>query len=60
MRQTPLGLLIAFLTLGVLAPAALAQPTPEALEAFVDSVVQGQLDATGIPGATVAVVLDGD
>ena len=60
MRRAPRTLLIAFLTLGLLAPAALAEPTPETLEALVDAVVQGQLDATGIPGATVAVVLGGD
>ena len=60
MRPTPRRLLIAFLICGALVPAALAQPTPERLAALVDTVVQGQLDTSGIPGATVAVVLAGD
>lgn len=63
MRATIGSLLIAFLLLTVLAPMALAapaQPTPETIEALVDSVVQGQLDATGVPGATVAVVFGGE
>ena len=63
MRATIGSLLIAFLLLAVMTQTALAtpaQPTPEMVEALVDAVVQGQLDATGVPGATVAVVLGGE
>jgi CubicO group peptidase (beta-lactamase class C family) len=63
MRRTHHSLSIVFLTLVMLAPAALAAPmelSAETVEALVDAVVQGQLDASGIPGATVAVVLGGD
>ena len=63
MRTTVNGLLVAFLMLGGLASTALAssvEPTPETVEALVGSVVQGQLDASGIPGATVAVVMNGE
>ena len=62
--RTRLGsLLVTFLVLGVLAASALATseaPTPETLQALIDPLVQAQLDASGIPGATVAVVLGGE
>ena len=57
------GLLVALTMLSTIAPAAWAVPselTPETVAALVDSVVLGQLDASGIPGATVAVVLGGE
>ena len=63
MQATAIRLLAALLTLVLLAPAALAtaaDPPPEALEALIDSVVRTQLEAAGIPGATVAVVRDGE
>jgi len=63
MRPINRSLLIVCLTLGMLTPAALAADqglTTGSVRALVDSVVQGQLDATGIPGATVAVVLGGE
>jgi len=63
MNRTHCSLLIAFLTLVTLSQAAQAadeELTTGSVRALVDSVVQGQLDASGIPGATVAVVLGGD
>lgn len=63
MRRPFPRLLLASLILVASAPTAwtaAAQPTPEALTALIDAVVPGQLEAAGIPGATVAVVLDGE
>ncbi len=62
MKATFGSLLVAFVLLAALAPSAhatAAEPTPETLQALVDAIVQGQLASSGIPGATVAVVLGG-
>jgi CubicO group peptidase (beta-lactamase class C family) len=63
-----LGLVIIFLTLGVASASSINSvvasnttgPTdPGELEAFMDEAVNAQLEAHHIPGATVAVVKDG-
>jgi CubicO group peptidase (beta-lactamase class C family) len=62
MRPATVGFFVALLLLAW-APTALAtaaDPTPERVEALVDAVVQRQLAAAGIPGATVAVVRGGE
>ena len=63
MSEPIIRLLVASLMLVALAPTTLATaagPTPAAVEALVDTVVQGQLAASGIPGAAVSVVRDGE
>ena len=64
MRTRLVKLLLTFLPLGALTPsAALTVPvelSPETIAALVDEIVPTQLNAEGIPGATVAVVLGGE
>ena len=57
------GLLVALTMLSTIVPAVRAMPTelsPETVAALVDEIVPAQLSAAGIPGASVAVVLDGE
>ncbi len=63
MQRTMSGLravCVVLTSLALTAFAVASEPTPRDVEALVDRVVRAQLEASAIPGASVAVVLDGE